>query len=177
MDVEAWRMKSAGIGEKLFGLPEIRRAGSIMLYLAMSERREVDTGPLITRLCSKGDVKLLVPYTTKGDMYAAPYCEGDALVRGAFGQREPAVFFDDDPVHPDVMVIPAVAVDRKGSRLGYGRGYYDRFISGLRGKGELPFLIAPVFSFQLLDNLPNDPWDEMLHCVVTEKEILRFNQR
>ena len=176
MEIEEWRIKSSVIGEKLFKLPEIRRAESIMLYLAMNERREVDTGSLITRLCSKGDVTVLVPCTIENDMYAAPYCDGDALVKGAFGQPEPAVIPGDNPVDPDVMVVPALAVDRKGCRLGYGRGYYDRFISGLRGKRVQPFLVAPVFSFQLVDSLPIDPWDEMLHCVVTEKDVVRFNQ-
>lgn len=174
MDVNEWRAGSLAIAEKVCEVPEFCRAGSVMLYLSMHDRREVDTFPLISRIASGGDIRMFVPFTCGESLCAVPFSEGDPVVAGRFGQLEPVSAKRCDDVLPDIVVLPAVAVDRKGLRLGYGKGYYDRFIAGLRKKGGTPFVLALAFSFQLVAVLPEDPWDEKLDCIVTEKEVLRF---
>ena len=174
MGVNEWRSGSLLIADRVFQIPEFHHVTSVMLYLSMHDRREVDTGPLISRIAAAGNIRMFVPFSSGGTIYAVPFNEGDPVVPGRFGQQEPVKGRSCEEVFPDMVVVPAVAVDRMGRRLGYGKGYYDRFIAGLRKRGGNPFVIGLAFSFQLLEFLPEDTWDEKLDCIVTENEVLRF---
>ena len=174
MDSEAWRSSSRLIAEKVAGIHEFREARTVMMYLSMYERREVDTAPLISLCTSSGNSTLFVPLTRGETLCMVPFKEGDEVVDGRFGQPEPVSHEGCADVLPDVVILPVVAVDREGRRLGYGKGYYDRFIAGMRLQGAKPFTIVLAFSFQVISHLPEDPWDEKIDCVVTEKEIVRF---
>ncbi len=176
MDVEEWRSGSLAIAEKLCEIPELRPAESVMLYLSMNDRHEVDTGPLISRLSANGRIGICVPVVSDNSLFAVGFREGDPVARGKFGQPEPLNRKQLLRKAPDIIVVPAVAVDRKGRRLGYGKGYYDRFISGLRKDGANPVVIAPVFSFQVLDVLPDDDWDEKIDYIVTGKEVINIER-
>lgn len=174
MDVEEWRSGSLAIAEKLCEIPELRLAESVMLYLSMDDRHEVDTRPLISCISGEDRISISVPVVSGNSLFAVGFREGDPVTLGRFGQPEP---LNRKPVlrkAPDIIIVPAVAVDREGRRLGYGKGYYDRFISELRKDGANPVVIAPVFSFQVLDVLPHDDWDEKIDYVVTEKEVLNI---
>lgn len=175
MDCNQWELGSGAIARKAFQLEEFRAAAEVMIYLAMEDRREVDTAPLIAAIASAGQMKMFAPSLCGENLCAVPYREGVPLVRGSFGQPEPLRVNREKEVFPDIVVVPVVAVDRTGNRLGYGKGYYDRFIASLRKKGKDPFVVGLAFSFQLLEFLPEDAWDEKLDCIVTEKEVLRFN--
>lgn len=174
MDVNEWRSGSLLIADRVFQMPEFCHATSVMLYLSMNDRREVNTEPLIRRVAAAGNIRMFVPFSSGETLCAVSFSEGDPVVPGRYGQPEPASGRTCEHGVPDIVVVPAVAVDRKGRRLGYGKGYYDRFIAGLRRKGKTPFVLALVFSFQLVNVLPEEPWDEKLDGVVTEKEVLRF---
>ncbi|ASQ90562.1 5-formyltetrahydrofolate cyclo-ligase [Prosthecochloris sp. GSB1] len=172
MSVTEWESSSGMAAANAAGLPEMLGAGSVMLYLAMAERREVDTAPLVRMIGGGKERALYMPLCSGDSLCAVPFREGDPLFPGAFGQPEPVGGCVD--VVPDVLVLPVVAVDARGNRLGYGKGFYDRFISGLRRKGGEPFLLALAFSFQIVDSLPKDPWDQAVDCIVTEKEVMRI---
>ncbi len=174
MGVNEWRSGSLLIADRVFQIPEFRHASSVMLYLSMNDRHEVDTAPLIKRIAAVGNIRMFVPSVRGESLCAVPFNEGDPVVDGRFGQPEPAVQRPATQVMPQIVAVPAVAADRKGRRLGYGKGYYDCFVAGLRKRGGNPFVLALAFSFQLLDVLPEDPWDEKLDCIVTEDEVLRF---
>ena len=100
------------------------------------------------------------------------YRKGDRLVAGGFGTRVPEV--SAPLVYPDVIVIPMVAFDRRGARLGYGRGHYDRAITRLRRAGLDPKLLGIAFSIQEVARIPVEAHDVHLDWVVTEKETLDF---
>ena len=172
MSVTEWEYCSAGAAANAAELPEMRRAGSVMLYCSMPARREVDTAPLVRMIGGGKERALYMPLCSGDTLCAVAFREGDPLTQGAFGQPEPVGSCVD--VVPDVLVLPVVAVDGRGNRLGYGKGYYDRFISELRRKGGEPFLLALAFSFQIVDSLPKDPWDQTVDCIVTEKDVLRI---
>ncbi|MBC8524568.1 MAG: 5-formyltetrahydrofolate cyclo-ligase [Chlorobium phaeobacteroides] len=174
MDSEEWRSASSLIAENVAGIQEFREARTVMMYLSMNERREVDTAPLISLCASFGNSSLYVPVTRGETLCMVPFNEGDEVTDGRFGQPEPVSDNGCADVLPDVVILPVVAVDREGRRLGYGKGYYDRFIAGLRLQGATPFTLAVAFSFQLVSHVPEDPWDEKIDCVVTEKEVVRF---
>jgi len=174
MNSDEWRSASRRISQNVAEIPEFREACTVMLYLSMNERREVDTAPLISLCSSAGDISMVVPLTRGDRLSMVPFNEGDKVVDGRFGQPEPVSDKSCADVMPDVVILPVVAVDREGRRLGYGKGYYDRFIAGMRLQGAKPFTLALAFSFQVVSYLPEDPWDEKIDCVVTEKEVLRF---
>jgi 5-formyltetrahydrofolate cyclo-ligase len=70
----------------------------------------------------------------------------------------------------DLVIVPAIAFDKNGSRLGYGRGYYDRFIAGKKNR---IFTIGLGFDFQLIeDEIPTSSSDEKINMIVTEQRVL-----
>ncbi len=97
----------------------------------------------------------------------------DDVVTGAYSimepdpERCPRV----DPSELDIVIVPGSVFDRRGGRLGYGGGYYDRFLSK---DAPQALRIALAFSFQVQDNnIPLQPHDELMDYIVTEKEIIR----
>ncbi len=154
--------------------PAWRAARSVALYHAV--RGELDTRTLRTAALAEGK-QLLLPRTVpeeKGTMRLLPCADETTLLPGMFGIMEP------DPAAcppepqggwlPDLLVVPALAYDLKGFRLGMGGGYYDRLLArpAMRGAKRLGL----VYSFQLLDALPVEAWDLPVHGVCTEKELL-----
>lgn len=96
---------------------------------------------------------------------------GDVLAGGAYGLHEPQP--DRPAVVPHVLIVPLLAFDRAGYRLGMGRGYYDRTLRVLRAGG--PILAVGVgFAAQEVPELPHDGFDERLDWIVTEREARRF---
>ena len=75
---------------------------------------------------------------------------------------------------PDVIVVPLVGFDRHGTRIGYGKGHYDRTIAGLRAGGTAPVLIGVAFSAQEVETIPHEPHDVRIDVIATENEILDF---
>ena len=99
--------------------------------------------------------------------------EGDVLVDGGFGTKMPAP--DAPDVRPDVVVVPLLAFDRQGGRIGYGGGFYDRTMAVLLENKALPApqLVGLAFAGQETDDLPKDSHDLRLDYIITENEIIR----
>jgi 5-formyltetrahydrofolate cyclo-ligase len=100
------------------------------------------------------------------------YQEGERLVAEKFGTRAPSP--GAPRVQPDVIVMPLLAFDRLGERLGYGRGYYDRAINTARQAGRRPKLLGIAFSVQEVSSIPTEPHDVRLDWIVTETETIEF---
>lgn len=111
---------------------------------------------------------LLPRVTNDTDMELRRYTGTDDLQKGAFGIMEPigAVFTDYATI--DVAVVPGMAFDRDGHRLGRGKGYYDRFLA------RIPhvYKIGLCFAWQLVDCVPTDANDIMMDCVVSQSAHL-----
>ena len=80
-----------------------------------------------------------------------------------------------DESNLDVLLMPLLAFDEKGFRIGYGKGFYDRFLHRLSRQGIAPCRIGLSFFQQKVDALPVDSWDEPLDGIVHEEGIIRFN--
>lgn len=93
---------------------------------------------------------------------------GVALVDNGFGVKVPA---DGDWLVPRVLIVPLLAFDRRGYRLGYGGGFYDRTLAGLRAAGEV-LAVGFAFAAQELDEVPTGPLDQPLDLIVTETEVV-----
>ena len=105
-----------------------------------------------------------LPKVSNENMEFYEYKIGDTLKKGAFEVLEPSI----DKIcnkNPDLIIVPALSVDKAGYRLGYGKGYYDRFISNL--KCHVPTLV-PIFSELLIDVLPKEKHDKNVDIVLTE---------
>lgn len=165
---------SARIRDRLLGLDRFRNARSVMLYLPA--RGEVDTWPLLDHFWKLGCEVLLPRCREKapGHMDVHAVLSREQLAPGHFGLTEPRpdmATLVNSP-EPDAILVPALGYDRRGYRIGFGGGYYDRFLAALP---ELPVLIGPAFSFQLLEWVPADPWDIPVHFVTTPEKTVRTN--
>lgn len=134
-------------------------------------RDEIDCKPVLVRLMdSFQPVCLPVIMGDDVPLQFRRWELGAALYEAGFGTLAPA---DDAPrVEPDVIIIPLLGFDRAGTRLGYGKGHYDRTIAALHKK---PTLIGYAFSGQELDSIPADDHDVPLDYLVTETGVTRFS--
>lgn len=98
------------------------------------------------------------------------------LLTNRFGIPEPIVEVSElvDPEQLDVILLPLLAFDRHGGRLGSGAGYYDRALAFRRGLTQPPWLIGIGFSCQEVTAIPMADWDVPLDVVVTERELIRI---
>ena len=147
-------------------------AETVALYIAV--RGEIDTEPLLRAAWDSGKQVLLPLCSPAGDahMRFAPCSGPDGLTPGAYGIPEP-ICAEPVPLacgEPDVIVVPGLAFDRKGIRLGQGGGFYDRYFARPETAGALRIGLA--YSFQIVEKLPKDPWDLPVDGVCTEQGIL-----
>ncbi|MDI0267494.1 5-formyltetrahydrofolate cyclo-ligase [Clostridioides difficile] len=158
------------ITERLLQMKDIRNATNIMLYLDFNN--EVQTDSLIQKLLS---LKKIVssPITIKENHTLIPTQITDlkeGLKIGTYGIREPKEKSPTIDINAlDVVIVPAVAYDINCYRLGYGGGFYDRFLENLR-KDAITIGIA--FDFQIFNSIPKETHDAQLNYIVTETRII-----
>jgi len=113
-------------------------------------------------------------------LWFAEYQQGDALLPNRFGINEPLIRLCDTPPvwGLDMVLMPLVAFDQQGNRLGMGKGYYDRSLQHLhlRKHWRKPLLVGVAYDFQRFDTLPFQPWDVPLDAYVTERGFFRINR-
>lgn len=127
-------------------------------------RSEVDPRPLARLLFARGQ-RVALPKVTPDGLVFREWREGEALVAGRFGLSEP---HDDlPPVDPAALIVPLAAYDRRGHRIGYGRGYYDQAIERLSRNGPV-LTIGVAFSVQAVERVPAEPHDQPLDHLITE---------
>ena len=131
-------------------------------------RTEIDPRPALLRLDSIG-LRAALPVVTPSGLIFRAWKLGDAMAEGPFGLREPEATAPE--VSPLALLVPLAAFDRRGHRIGYGAGYYDRAIARLSAIGPL-FTIGIAFSVQEIDRVPEEPHDRSLNAIVTEKETI-----
>ena len=148
------------------GLPELEAAHSVLLFSSFGT--EVPTGPLLERLRSRGR-SVLLPYLAAEGMDAASIAPGEPLVATSYGPREPARRVAADPASIDIMILPGLAFDRRGHRLGYGGGHYDAYGSRLRADAVR---IGICFHEQVVAKVPHGPGDGPVNLVVTDREVI-----
>lgn len=160
---------SRQICRKLAALPEYVYAHTVMLYVNMEE--EVGTRAFLPRVWKDGK-RVVIPYCVGERLelfYLEDYYE---LVRGTLGILEPRSALRDradrraDVSQLDLIVVPGVAFDRRGGRLGHGKGYYDRLLRQVRPDAAL---VALAFECQLFPEIPMLPHDVPMHKVITEE--------
>ena len=161
------------VTERFLSLPEVRSARSVFAFWSFGS--EVSTTGLIEALDDRG-VLVALPRIVDGDLEAVSHRPGDPTTETAFGALEPAGDVVVDPTSIDVIATPGVAFDRGGRRVGYGGGFYDRFLPHTR---QDAVRIGLAFGVQVLpagESLPAGHADLSVDAVVTEEETIRCHR-
>ncbi|MBI4261037.1 MAG: 5-formyltetrahydrofolate cyclo-ligase [Actinobacteria bacterium] len=158
--------RARAAAELALELEGVREARTVLVF--RSTGTEIDTEPLIDGLAARSNLVLL-PVVEETLLRAAPYRPGDELVVAAFGIREPTARPFVHPGEIDAVVAPGLAFDREGYRLGYGGGFYDRLLAGLRPEA---FRAGFGFHEQVVDRVPHGPGDERVQAVVTDRAVV-----
>jgi len=164
---------SRQIFQQLTALPEYTGARTVMLYLDFLS--EVRTRWFLPTAWSEGK-HVVVPYCENGEIELFRLDHVGELAPGTIGVLEPRRELRGhgdrkvDRSEPDLIVIPGLAFDRRGGRLGYGKGYYDRFLHRIRGDATR---LAVCFECQMFPEIPCLAHDVRMDMVVTEKTIYR----
>ena len=127
---------------------------------------ELDVRPLLQRLQALGAHLALPRVEDSGHISFRAWQFGDELVDGPMRLKQPSS--DADIVQPTLVLLPLLAFDGFGNRLGYGKGYYDRALTRLRETGRA-FACGIAYSGQEVERVPDEPHDVPLDWVVTEK--------
>ena len=163
---EATRMNAANsITEQILRLDEIRDARTIFIYISYAS--EVHTHALIKALLAAGKT-LAVPKIIKSDyMQAETFSSWEALVPGELGILTPT---DSTPCNGpfDVAITPGLGFTLSGQRMGFGRGYYDKWFA----QNKVRHKIALAFEVQLINEMPVEDTDVPMEKIVTEKRVI-----
>ena len=145
---------------------DYRNAKNIMLYLPINS--EVNTIPII-QMCQEDDKKILIPTIQNDEITACEFKGFETLEKGKFKVLEPCDKTPFPPAKIDLICVPGLAFNTGRYRLGYGGGYYDRFLPMLR---EDCFKVGIAYDFQVTNLLPIEPHDFKLDMVITEVQFI-----
>lgn len=136
----------------------------------MPIRTEIDPVSAMAEAAAYGPVGVPVIQAAGKPLKFSRWTPEGPLKDGPFGAKVPEI---DDYFDPEILIVPLVAFDANGGRLGYGGGFYDRTLEGLRGK-RATLAIGFAFDAQEAQDLPLEPTDQPLNMVVTESRVLTF---
>lgn len=189
-DVDFTLKSTSAIGRQLLGIPEVQKAltGSssqsskdsqqVIFASYAPAKGEANPNGFLDQLVKAGRARphMAFPRISGKGVLSLHFAVLEELLPGSFGIPEPGA---DLPLAQladiAVMLIPGVAFDHKGNRLGYGKGYYDRLLAmekGASGNGPLPLLIGISYDETLFAEIPTDPHDKTMDYVVTPTRII-----
>jgi 5-formyltetrahydrofolate cyclo-ligase len=136
----------------------------------MPLKSEINPVPLLHNLAQAGARLALPAVGGRGKpLVMRAYAFGDQLTAGVWGIREPKP--DAASVLPDIVIVPLLAFDRRGHRVGYGAGYYDLTLTALRAHKQI-VAAGIAFAAQEIGSVPTTPRDARLDLVLTEREVI-----
>lgn len=133
----------------------------------MTHRGEVDIRPVLREAHDRGRT-IWLPVVDGKQLIHRRFPGESGLKPGTFGQLEPVDSGPESFEWPDLIILPGLAADREGNRLGYGGGYYDRFLSGAHTGAARPHLVMALFEDQIVDRVPVSHHDIPVDALVTE---------
>ena len=151
----------------------VKKTGKRRISLYYPSNYEVDTLVLLKTLSKKKKFTTLLPkILPNGQMKFVKWKFLDPLEVNKFGFLEPKV--NSGSVKPDIIIMPILVFDKHLNRLGYGKGYYDKFLNNYINKQKKVLTIGLAFSFQRYKKLPISKFDVKLNYILTEKGIWNF---
>jgi len=179
LSAEEKQQAAINIAQHLIDLPVYQKAEQIGVYSALGEEASLAT---FSELAWKDEKDLFLPKidqaSTANQMHFYPWLPDMCLLTNSQGISEPETGSKEKKAIPktpqfNLLLLPLVAYDKKGHRLGMGGGFYDRYIEKYISKNCQ--LIGIAFSCQQAQELPHAKWDKNLHAVVNEKEVIYFD--
>lgn len=167
---KVWSEKSSVIGKKLMELQEFQSSETIHCFVSMNARKEVNTHTLLMELTSS-DKEVIVPKTNFETVMLehSKLNSFEELKQNKWGVLEPETLtaFDSEI---DLIIVPLLAADRSFNRLGYGKGFYDRFLHSSKA-----IKVGLLFDEFLFDEIPVEDFDEKLDILITDKKTVKRN--
>jgi len=154
---------SASIITRIESMTEFCGAQTIACYYPLSF--EVNIAPAIDRW--RREKTIVLPVVEKGEIELRQYCGKECLREGAFRVMEPTGQLFDSMDSIELIIVPGVAFDIKKNRMGYGKGYYDRFLPKLNAKK-----MGICFDFQLIEHIPTLSTDIKMDLILTEQRLV-----
>ena len=156
--------------DKLINSDIYKNSKNIFIYLGFGS--EIDTFNYIDIFMNDGK-KIIIPYTDVKNkrMYAIEINNLDGLNKNKFGILEPidvSNIFNKEDI--ELVIVPGVAFDRSGNRIGYGGGYYDKFFSEMKKDIQT---IALAYDIQIIDKIHSEEHDKKVNNIITEKEFIK----
>ena len=153
--------RSAPIMQQVESLPQFKEAQTVLLYWSMED--EVQTHDFVNRWYK--EKTLLLPCVDGDDLRLRQYTGPECLKEGEqFGIGEPSGPEFTDLERVEMIIVPGVAFDRTGNRMGRGRGFYDRLLKST----PRAFKVGVAFNFQMVDRVPTEDFDVPMDAVLTE---------
>lgn len=160
-------MASRAICATLQKLPELQQAPVVAGFWPLAD--ETDIRPALAALYAHGK-EIALPVVTGSGLVFRLWSPDCRMEKRGFGLLEPSD--GNRQVFPEALIVPLVAYDRAGGRLGYGKGYYDRAIASLSEKQTI-MTIGVAFAIQEVKSIPLEPHDRSLDMIVTDAGIIR----
>jgi 5-formyltetrahydrofolate cyclo-ligase len=164
LPTQEYQQLSRAIVENIRGLEPFKSARVTLAFCPFDG--EPDISPLLEEILKEGK-DLLIPKVEQKSMKLCKIRSLDGLALGSFCLLEPTQCEEVEPELVDFALVPGVAFDLKGCRLGMGKGFYDRILGRIRG-----FKVGVAFSFQVFEEIPCDPWDQRVDAIATEETII-----
>jgi 5-formyltetrahydrofolate cyclo-ligase len=153
------------ISEKLFSIPQIQNAHGICVYVAKD--KEVETSGIFKALWKTRNTVVLAPRIKGAVLEMCQVHSIDDFTQGTYDLKEPSQYIPPYGGDIDVVIVPGLAFDVHGVRLGRGKGYYDRFLATTHA-----YVIGLAYDFQILPTIPNDIRDIKMNLIITEKRCI-----
>lgn len=156
-------------------ISHIKPAQDEIIGAYWAKPKEFDPHAIIEKLAERGNAVAL-PVVEKDSrvLKFARWRDGDPMEKGRYDVMQPA---GKDWIEPDILIVPLLAFDRRGYRLGYGGGYYDATIAHLRAKKEILAIGVGFAQQACLFNLPTEDHDEKLDWVITPEQAFNFMEK
>ena len=162
---------ATAVSGRIAALPELAKVRTILGFASFGA--ELTTDPVMQWVLSSGR-RLLAPYVDGAELRAAEVRSLEDLAPGYRGIREPVERTPVDPSEAAAVLVPGVAFDEQGRRLGYGGGFYDAFLAVIAV--GVP-RIGLCFDLQVVDKVPVGPDDEAVDLIVTERRVIHAQNR
>ncbi len=159
--------------ERMFcAMEEFQKADRVFAYKSVNG--EMDTSEIITRALHLGKEVYLPKVTGKHEMEFYRIFSEEEVAPGKYGILEPV---SDELVNwsehkNSVMIVPGVAFDEEGNRIGYGAGFYDRYFTRISKGNPNILIVAMAYDFQVLKEIPSEPFDWKMDRIVTQNQVI-----
>ena len=160
--------KSNKIKNNLFNLTQYKNSKTIMFFVSF--KSEVDTHNMIGEALKNKTI--VIPKVVSHEIEPSVIIDFDNLVPGKFGILEPIEAMKIANKNINLILVPGIVFDKKGHRIGYGFGFYDKFLA----KVPKAIKIGLAFDFQFVDQIPAEMHDVHVHLIVTEKRVVEFRK-